>query len=117
MDYHGLKLLWSWMIDIDALAETRLHIECKLKIIKVLEALSIKNRTVLDECKLLIVVKKWAKLNEHDDQRVNKNDDETDSFSSSPSKLSITIILFFFNVDKKALNALIKSGFPTQSFK
>ena len=32
MDYHGLKLLWGWMIDIDNLYETKPQIECKIKV-------------------------------------------------------------------------------------
>ena len=33
MDYHGLKLLWGWMLDIDNLYETQLQVECKIKVL------------------------------------------------------------------------------------
>ncbi len=32
MDYHGLELLWGWMLDIDNSCETKLQIECKIKV-------------------------------------------------------------------------------------
>jgi len=32
MDYHGLKLLSAWMLDIDSLYDTLTQIECKIKV-------------------------------------------------------------------------------------
>lgn len=62
MDYHGLKLLWTWMYDVDGLNLnlSNTQIECKIKMIQVLSTMSIKNRTVLEEYKLLDMVKRWA---------------------------------------------------------
>lgn len=62
MDYHGLKLLWTWMYDVDGLDLnlSNIQIECKIKMIQVLSTMSIKNRTVLEEYKLLDMVKRWA---------------------------------------------------------
>ena len=62
MDYHGLKLLWSWMVDLDSINDSIAHLECKMKILKVLSMMSIKNRTTLEECKLLAIVKKWSEM-------------------------------------------------------
>uniref|UniRef100_A0A4Y6EZ29 [histone H3]-lysine(36) N-trimethyltransferase n=1 Tax=Brachionus koreanus TaxID=1199090 RepID=A0A4Y6EZ29_9BILA len=60
MDYHGLKLLWGWMIDSDNKLDTIEHLEFKIKILEVLSMLPIKNRTIIEECKLLVIVKKWS---------------------------------------------------------
>jgi hypothetical protein len=61
MDYHGLKLLWTWMYDLDdGLNLSNIQIECKIKMIQVLSTMAIKNRTVLEEYKLLDMVKRWA---------------------------------------------------------
>lgn len=69
MDYHGIKLLWSWMIDLDSSNElaslddcfsTRSRLECKFKCLELLGKLSIKNRNSIDEYKLLHLVKKWS---------------------------------------------------------
>jgi hypothetical protein len=63
MDYLGLKLLWSWMADLDSINDSISHLECKIKILKVLSMMSIKNRTTLEESKLLAIVKKWSETN------------------------------------------------------
>ena len=60
MDYNGLKLICSWMIDIDNLKESESLIECKLKMLHVLTKMSIKNKTIVEESKLLDIVKRWS---------------------------------------------------------
>lgn len=71
MDYHGLKLLWTWMYDIDGVNKSIEQIQCKIKIIDVLSTMSIKNRTVLEECKLLDMVRRWANLEDLNSQDLN----------------------------------------------
>ncbi|GBL87422.1 Histone-lysine N-methyltransferase SETD2 [Araneus ventricosus] len=53
VDYHGLSLLWSWMVD---LTDSRL----KLKILQVLSFLPVPNKTLLLESKVYNVVERWA---------------------------------------------------------
>ncbi|GIY83487.1 hypothetical protein CDAR_221441 [Caerostris darwini] len=53
LDYHGLSLLWSWMVD---LTDSRL----KLKILQVLSFLPVPNKTMLLESKVYNVVERWA---------------------------------------------------------
>lgn len=53
IDYHGLKLLWSWMVETD-------NIFVKAGILQVLSLLPIPNRTVLSESRVLEVVERWA---------------------------------------------------------
>jgi histone-lysine N-methyltransferase SETD2 len=64
IDYHGLKLLWSWMVDIDRLNDIS-YINLKLKIINVLHKIPIKNRTIVEECKLLSTVQRWSDNNQN----------------------------------------------------
>ncbi|GFQ81316.1 histone-lysine N-methyltransferase SETD2 [Trichonephila clavata] len=53
LDYHGLSLLWSWMVD---LTEPKL----KMKILQVLSFLPVPNKTMLLESKVYNVVERWA---------------------------------------------------------
>lgn len=53
IDYHGLRLLWSWMVDTD-------NIFVKAGILQVLSVLPIPNKTVLMESKVLEVVERWS---------------------------------------------------------
>jgi hypothetical protein len=96
-DYHGLKLLCNWMIDFDQVNvpnESPHHFECKLKILKILKMMEIKNRSVLEECKILIIVKKWSEIsvattNEMiDPQPVDDNQSLTDWIKSLLLNLS-----------------------------
>lgn len=75
MDYHGLKLLWTWMYDVDGLNLnlSSTQIECKIKMIEVLSTMSIKNRTVLEEYKLLDMVKRWADQVDHSSTDIVKS--------------------------------------------
>lgn len=33
MDYHGLKLIWGWMVDINSSNDTIANLECKIKVL------------------------------------------------------------------------------------
>ena len=54
LDYHGLQLLWSWMVDLE-------DVHLKAEIIKVLEVLPIPNKTMLKDSKVYDVIEKWSK--------------------------------------------------------
>ncbi|KAK9510749.1 hypothetical protein O3M35_005471 [Rhynocoris fuscipes] len=60
LDYHGLTLLWSWMMDIHSTNKI------KLEILKTLQALPITNKTIIRDSKVLSVVEKWAKKDNDD---------------------------------------------------
>lgn len=53
LDYHGLRLLWSWMVDLE-------DVHLKAEIIGVLEFLQIPNKTMLKDSKVLEVIEKWS---------------------------------------------------------
>ena len=56
LDYHGLSLLWSWMVDVPLGAT-----ELKIQILATLKILPITNKTVLKDSKILSVVERWSK--------------------------------------------------------
>ena len=47
------------MVDIDRLNDIS-HVNLKLKIINVLDKIPIKNRTIVEDCKLLSTVQRWS---------------------------------------------------------
>ncbi|CAH1391554.1 unnamed protein product [Nezara viridula] len=80
LDYHGLGLLWSWMID------TRSSAKLRFEILNTLAVLPITNKTILKDSKILSVVEKWAKVSS-EESNDNKESNETDD--SSPGECSV----------------------------
>ena len=61
MDYHGLMLLMNWMIDLDTVASIdEQSLECKCRCLELLNKLGIKNKSTIEEFKLLHLVRKWT---------------------------------------------------------
>lgn len=60
LDYHGLRVLWSWMADLGTGHE---NVELKIEILKTLECLPITNKTQLTDSRVLSVVERWTKQN------------------------------------------------------
>ncbi|XP_063224912.1 histone-lysine N-methyltransferase SETD2 isoform X2 [Bacillus rossius redtenbacheri] len=59
IDYHGLRLIWSWMMSVGQGNQDN-GISLKMEILKTLLNLPVPNKTVLQESKVLSVVEKWA---------------------------------------------------------
>lgn len=79
LDYHGLSLMWSWMVDIGNAYDT---IPLKSEILKTLQALPISNKNMLVDSKIIAVVERWAsQIAEHEAQQ-----DEAMESTSSESK-------------------------------
>lgn len=55
LDYHGLQLLWSWMVDLE-------DAWLKAEILAVLGILPIPNKTVLKDSKVYDVIERWSKI-------------------------------------------------------
>ncbi|XP_065202642.1 histone-lysine N-methyltransferase SETD2-like [Planococcus citri] len=55
VDYHGLPIIWSWMVDC-----TPEQDELKTQLLKTLLALPITNKTILIDSKVLPLVEQWA---------------------------------------------------------
>lgn len=53
LDYHGLKLIWGWMVEAKDEA-------IKFAILKLLKALPITNKTILMDSKVLPAVERWS---------------------------------------------------------
>ncbi|KAG8042547.1 hypothetical protein G9C98_005181 [Cotesia typhae] len=59
LDYHGLRLMWSYMMDVACL-ETEEAMLFRLELLKTLSTLPIPNKTMLMDSKVYSVVQKWA---------------------------------------------------------
>lgn len=59
LDYHGLRLIWSYMMDVGANASSEAQ-NFRLEILKTLNTLPIPNKTMLMDSKVFGVVEKWA---------------------------------------------------------
>ncbi|XP_069668762.1 histone-lysine N-methyltransferase SETD2 isoform X2 [Periplaneta americana] len=65
LDYHGLRLIWSWMMDV-GLDKTNDGLGLRMEILQTLSKLPIPNKTVLQDSKVMAVVEKWALLPAND---------------------------------------------------
>ena len=60
MDYHGLKLLWGWMIDATSAGNSLESLQFKIDLLSTLSSLPVPNKTMLMDSKLLGIVERWA---------------------------------------------------------
>lgn len=60
LDYHGLRLIWSYVMDI-ATNDTEEAQQFRLEVLKTLNTLPIPNKTMLMDSKIYGVVEKWTK--------------------------------------------------------
>ncbi|PNF22139.1 hypothetical protein B7P43_G06798 [Cryptotermes secundus] len=61
LDYHGLRLIWSWMMDVGS-NKSNDGLALRIEILQTLSKLPIPNKTVLQDSKVIAVVEKWASL-------------------------------------------------------
>lgn len=64
LDYHGLKLMHSWMSDIN-ITDRMQSLTFRLEILRTLEKLPIKNKTMLQDSKVLLTVQRWTTISEY----------------------------------------------------
>lgn len=64
LDYHGLKLMHSWMSDIN-ITDRLQGLTFRLEILRTLEKLPIKNKTMLQDSKVLSTVQRWTAISEY----------------------------------------------------
>ncbi|CAB3371601.1 Hypothetical predicted protein [Cloeon dipterum] len=76
LDYHGLRLMWSWMVDE--------RNEIRLEIMNTLDRLPISNITVLQDTKVFGIIVKW----EEESRPI-----ETDSTKEDPEKKATAPLL------------------------
>ncbi|XP_011704272.1 PREDICTED: uncharacterized protein LOC105459714 isoform X2 [Wasmannia auropunctata] len=95
LDYHGLRLIWSYVMDI-ATNESEEAQQFRLEVLKTLNTLPIPNKTMLMDSKIYGVVERWAKRlylspnadSPEDDQSKSKMSCEELSSSDSNEKKS-----------------------------
>lgn len=96
LDYHGLRLIWSYVMDI-ATNESEEAQQFRLEVLKTLNTLPIPNKTMLMDSKIYSVVERWAKRlylspnadSPEDDQIKSKmSSEELNSNSDSNEKKS-----------------------------
>lgn len=97
LDYHGLKLMHSWMTDVNSTADRMLSLTFRLEILQTLENLPITNKTALQDSKVLSTVQRWSTVNEYsfllndvpaaaaNDNQQNRSNAVTANDESSPS--------------------------------
>lgn len=78
LDYHGLKLMHSWMTDVNSATDRMLSLTFRLEILQTLENLPITNKTALQDSKVLSTVQRWSTVTEYsfllnDAQAANDN--------------------------------------------
>ena len=66
LDYHGLQLIWSWMVEVD-------DSELKAQILELLEILPIPNKTMLTDSKVYSVVERWSQQMEEIKDEIKTN--------------------------------------------
>lgn len=64
LDYHGLKLMHSWMSDAIG-ADRTLGLTFRLELLQTLENLPITNKTALQDSKVLSTVQRWSNISEY----------------------------------------------------
>lgn len=60
LDYHGLRLIWSYVMDIST-NDTDEAQQFRLEVLKTLNTLPIPNKTMLMDSKIYNVVEKWSR--------------------------------------------------------
>lgn len=65
LDYHGLKLMHSWMHD-NHNVEHMLNLAFRMEVLQTLDALPIINKTMLQDSKVLTTVQRWGDIKDYE---------------------------------------------------
>lgn len=65
LDYHGLKLMHSWMHDNNTV-EHMLNLAFRMEVLQTLDVLPIINKTMLQDSKVLSTVQRWADIKDYE---------------------------------------------------
>ncbi|KAG7208817.1 hypothetical protein KM043_015007 [Ampulex compressa] len=128
LDYHGLRLIWSYVMDISTNESDEAQ-QFRLEVLKTLNTLPIPNKTMLMDSKIYGVVEKWAKRlyfspngdsPEDDQAKFKVNSEELQNSYSSNDKIlpemsSDSMDKRSSNTDNCGTNAQIKSEQADQS--
>ncbi|KZC07261.1 Histone-lysine N-methyltransferase SETD2 [Dufourea novaeangliae] len=75
LDYHGLRLIWSYVMDISTNDSEEAQ-QFRLEVLKTLNTLPIPNKTMLMDSKIYNVVEKWSKRLYFSPNRDSPEDDQ-----------------------------------------
>nr|XP_033327468.1 probable histone-lysine N-methyltransferase CG1716 [Megalopta genalis] len=78
LDYHGLRLIWSYVMDISTNDSEEAQ-QFRLEVLKTLNTLPISNKTMLMDSKIFNVVEKWSKRLYFSPNRDSPEDDQEKS--------------------------------------
>lgn len=71
IDYNGLKLMHSWMSDIND-SDRMQSLSFRLEILKTLESIPVQDKTKLQDSKVLSTVQRWTTISEYTSKFVRK---------------------------------------------
>nr|CAD7447604.1 unnamed protein product [Timema bartmani] len=77
LDYHGLRLIWSWMMNLGCTNQTN-SLSLRMEILQTLSKLPIPNKTMLQESKVFGVVEKWSSVEDESGSDVDGSKPRTD---------------------------------------
>lgn len=83
LDYHGLKLLHTWMCD-PVTNNVQQEWSFRLDILETLEVLPIPNKNMLQDSKVLVIVRKWAQIESIKENVKSPEESPSDSGSGTP---------------------------------
>lgn len=114
LDYHGLRLIWSYMMDLTDNSSAKGE-QFRLEILKTLKALPIPNKTMLMDSKIYKVVENWAKKifvspndSPEDDQSKVKINEELENNCDSNEKVNLEKITDIAAGDEKEVESEVK---------
>lgn len=83
LDYHGLKLLYTWMCDLIS-TDMKVEWTFRLEILETLDVLPIPNKLLLQDSKVLATVRKWANTGAKENNSKSPDESQSDSGSGTP---------------------------------
>ncbi|XP_037032827.1 probable histone-lysine N-methyltransferase CG1716 isoform X2 [Bradysia coprophila] len=83
LDYHGLKLLHTWMCDA-VTKNAQQEWGFRLEILETLDVLPIPNKNMLQDSKVIVVVQKWANTKSMKESVKSPEESPSDSGSGTP---------------------------------
>lgn len=91
LDYHGLKLIYTWMCDTVS-TDMRVEWEFRLEILETLDVLPILNKLMLQDSKVLATVRNWAILADGSGAKTSPPDSlsPSDTVTTSGTKAMIS---------------------------
>lgn len=111
LDYHGLKLLHTWMCD-PVTNNAQQEWAFRLDILETLEVLPIPNKNMLQDSKVLVIVRKWANIESIKENVKSPEESPCDSGSATPISEGSPKVEDAKNVDSSKAETIEQSKVP-----